>query len=140
MTHIEDYEHLAESQRSAVSIANVAFMDNVMVSWAIDAHTNAVKLGFPAAGVLWGMSKPGRRWLVNLDPPKLMAIDRQISALPYRTGRKVIFVEYFIQEPRDFKARRFGISRRQYERRLDDLLESIYDLLRPGIDSWPRRD
>lgn len=115
----------------------VDYMDRVLVAWSHWAWNRASELGFPQSGVLWGLKEPAHSKAdLNLDDDQFVLVDQRIARLPYRTGRKVIFVEYFIGEPLEVKAKRFNLSRRSYCRRLDVLRYDLYQSCMPQIEAW----
>lgn len=133
-----------DSSEAAYNLSDVQFMDDVLEAWALDAHQQSVRLGYPEAGNIWGLMAPvTHRWVLNLDAQQLMIVDRQIVKLPWRDRdlrcRKAIFVEYFSRDPQGIKAQRFGLSVRTYHRRLKELQQYLYDQLSPGIEEWSQR-
>lgn len=129
--------YATESDEARVSEDEVTFMDRVLVSWSLWAWRTSSGLGYPECGNIWGLKKPGvdRRELI-LEDDRLLLVDRQVARLPWRTGRKVIFVEYFQHEPQGVKAKRFNLSVRSYRRRVMDLQQGLYNDLMPTIEAW----
>lgn len=116
----------------------IRYMELAVAAWSNWAHRRSVNLGFPQAGDLWGINKPDQAKLteLDLDDDQLMLIDRQITKLPYRNGRKIIFVEFFTYATQETKAQRFGLSRWAYKRRLESLLYELYQSCMPDIEQW----
>lgn len=115
----------------------IEYMDRVLVTWSYWAFTVSSALGYPEAGNIWGLKRPGSRPTeLNLDDDKLLSVDQSIAKLPWRTGRKVIFVEYFVGDPQEVKAKRFNLSRSGYRRKLDVLRYDLYQSLMPAIEDW----
>lgn len=132
-TIVEDYDS-----------EDVAFMERVLEVWSLDAHDNAVRLGYPEAGNVWGIVTPvARRRILNLDQKQLIVVDREIAKLPWRDRelrcRKLVFVEYFSHEHQHARAKRFNVSVRTYFRRLKSLQQHLYNQLCPAIEAWPQR-
>lgn len=127
----------AETEAPSVRDEETAYMDRVLVTWSYWVWTVSSDLGYPEAGNIWGLSKPSTpRKELNLDDDQLLLVDQAIAKLPWRTGRKVIFVEYFQEDAQEAKARRFNLSRWSYRRKLDALQYELYQALMPAIESW----
>jgi hypothetical protein len=119
-----------------VSADELKYMDRAVVTWTYWAWEHSDRLGYPEAGNIWGLFKPeARRFELALDDSKCAQIDRQIARRPWRK-RKMIFVEYWLHEPQEQKARRFQLPRTTYRDRLDDLLRDLYKDMMPGIEDW----
>lgn len=115
---------------------DVKYMDRAVVTWTYWAWANSMKLGYPEAGNIWGLVKPeARKFELALDDWQCALIDKRIAKMPWRK-RKMVFVEYWLHEPQEMKARRFSIPRTTYRDRLTELMKEMYLGLMPGIEDW----
>ena len=125
------------SDQRSTSDDETKFMDRVLVAWSSWAHVTSKKLGYPACGDIWGLYKPpvDRREL-KLTDDQLVLVDQAVAKLPWRTGRKVLFVEYWLEDPQEVKAKRFNQTRYTYRRKLDILRYDLYQSLMPDVEAW----
>lgn len=113
------------------------FMHRVLLSWALWAYQQKEGLGYQQCSTIWGVKEPVKRKKeLNLDDDQLVKVDIAVAKLPFRGGRKFIFVDYWEHEPQEVKAKRFNMIRRDYEKRLDDLRQGLYNDLMPEIELW----
>lgn len=119
-----------------VTADDLKYMDRAVVTWTYWAWAHSNRLGYPEAGNIWGLFKPeARNFELALEDTQCAQIDRQIARRPWRK-RKMVFVEYWLHEPQEQKARRFQLPRTTYRDRLDELLRDLYKDLMPGIENW----
>lgn len=119
---------------------DIAYCEQVMWCWAVWANGNAVRLGYPEAGNIWGLSKPAeRKWYLNLTDDHLLMVDRIVVKLPWRPERKLIWLHFFSRRPKRLKCQYYALSGDEYDAKIEELLARIYAQLRPSIDSWPGR-
>lgn len=126
-----------DEQNIRTSHDETEFMHRVLLSWALWAYQQQEQLGYQQCSTIWGVKEPGKvKKELNLDDDQLVKVDIAVAKLPFRGGRKFIFVDYWQHEPQEVKAKRFNMIRRDYEKRLDDLRQGLYNDLMPEIESW----
>lgn len=118
----------------------VSYMDRLLYAWAQWAWCTNSQLGFPAAGVIWGVKTPVEdRKLHELAGTDDMfgLVDRAVAQLSW-PKRKRLFVHYWQDETEERKGQRFGETRYSYRRRIRELQIELYDALLPDVEDWRR--
>lgn len=114
----------------------IAFGYRLAYSYVRWANRRSEFLGYPQCGNILGLYKPAQRTgELQLDDDQMVLIDRSYTRMSWRE-RKIMYIEFFVYETQEQKAKRFNLSRRNFRRRVDEVMLELYQSLMPESEAW----